>query len=263
MFGWSDSQLTCNHMPVCLHAQCSEKEKQHTCTHARTPAHTQVWIAAFTCFRFNCTSRSSDMNRCQLRILMQKTNVGFRLAIVAFLPPACSSGYVADFYQTATTQGSGELRQPSHSYNQLKEEQIIDHNVLLGITKKRIWATKGEMLLWMTSVVRIDVSQLIIMPLSLPRVTGFSPARRRQCLQSTNKVVDKQKRAKTVMIKQEKRCMKNLYGKLKKAVFSMAKYGINIVHTHYKKVSIKFLITSECTHTHTHSILQQNTKYLS
>lgn len=36
--------------------------------------------------------------------------------------------YVPDFYQTATTQVSGEQRRPSHSNNQLTEEQIIDHN---------------------------------------------------------------------------------------------------------------------------------------
>lgn len=159
------------------------------------------------------------MNGCLFRSLMQKTNVGFRLAIVAFLPPACSSGSVADFYQTATTQVSWELRRPSHSNNQLREEQIIDHNVPLGMTKRRMWASKGEMLLWLASVVRTDVSQLIFMPPSLPWVAGFSAARRRQCLQSTNKGVNKQKRAKTVMIKQEKKVHEKFVRQAQKGCF--------------------------------------------
>lgn len=82
-----------------------------------------------------------------------------------------------------------------------------------------MWARKG--VLWVTCVVRTDVSQLIFMPPSLPRVAGFSAARRRRCLQSTNKRVDKQRRTKMVTIKQEKKVHEKFVRQDEKRRFSL------------------------------------------
>lgn len=105
-----------------------------------------------------------------------------------------------------------------------------------------MWASKVEMLLWMTSVVRTVVSQLIYMQLSMPPVSGFFAARKSQCLQSTNKRVDKQKRPKTV--KYEKKRAKFLRQAEKEAVFLYFFFLEN--GTNSKIQTFHFLDTNTC-----------------